>query len=89
MKIKITRKFKYQDGPRKTKELLPGEYVVGKDISLRQAEMVLRFGRAEVIVEPKVTKVAPENKVVEAPEDKARVAKKTVRRRRTRTKSDD
>ena len=88
MKIRITRKFKIQNGPRKTKELLPGEYVVGKDISLYYAELVLRFGKAEVIAEPKVEKVAPENKVIEVAENKSRVAKKPVRRRSTRPKPD-
>ena len=86
MKIKIKRTFKYQVGPRDTKELLPGEYVVGKDISLRRAEQVLKFGKAEVIAEPRVEKIAPENKVVEVAENKSRVEKKPVRRRSTRSK---
>ena len=86
MKIKIKQLFRYQVSPTKTKNLLPGVYEVGVDISLRIADSVLKFGKAEVVVEPKVEKKAPENKVVEVTANKARVAKAPVRRRSTRSK---
>ena len=84
MRIKVHKTFSYQASARKVKKIYPGEYEVGKDISLRVAESVLTFGRAEVLRE--VEKVAPENKVVETPENKAEVAKKPVRRRGPRAK---
>ena len=86
MKIKIKRPFRYQVSATKSKELQSGVYDVGVDISQERADLVLRFGKAEVVVEPVVEKKAPENKIVEAPENKSRVAKPTVRRRSTRTK---
>ena len=84
MRIHVKRAFTYQKTPSKTATLQPGEYEVGPDISLHVAEMALKFGGAVVIAE--VKKVAPENKVVEAPENKVRVAKKSGHRRSTRAK---
>ena len=84
MKIKIKRLFRHQADPRTIKDYKPGVYDVGNDISQHVADLALRFGRAEVVVE--VEKIAPENKVVETPENKSRVAKPTVRRRSTGTK---
>ena len=55
------------------------------EISGELANKVLRFGKAEVVVEKK----APENKVVSIAESKSKVAKKPVRRRRPRPESDD
>jgi hypothetical protein len=88
MKIKIKRAFSYQQSPRKVVELSPGIYDVGRDISKRIADSVLRFGKAEVVVEaPKpVEKKAPENKVVGITESKAKVEAQPVRRGRPRSK---
>lgn len=86
MKIKIKRIFRYQASATKAKELQPGVYEVGADISQHIADSVLRFGKAEIVVEPVVEKKAPENKVVEVAENKSRVEKTAGRRRSTRTK---
>ncbi len=93
MKIKTKRSFRYQVSATKVKELQPGTYEVGVDISQNLADSAMRFFGAEVVVEPVVVepvveKVAPENKVVEVAENKSRVAKKPVRRRSNRTKPD-
>ena len=82
MKLKIRRKFQYQASATEVKELSPGVYEVPGDISEELAGKVLRFGRAHVLVEKK----APENKVVKAPENKTKVAKKSGYRRSTRAK---
>ena len=88
MKIKTKRTFRYRVSATKTKELQPGTYDVGIDISQNLADLALKFFAAEVVVEPVVEKVAPENKVVKVTENKTRVAKKSGRRRSTRTKPD-
>lgn len=62
----------------------PGVYRVPADIDKATAQKMLRFGRAELLS----TKTAPENKLGKVPENKTRVAKKTRRRRSTRSKSD-
>lgn len=82
MKVKIKKLFRYQDGPRKVRELTPGVYEVGKDISQHLCDSVLRYGKAEFVVEKK----APEKKVVEAPENKAGLGKPAMRGSSTRTK---
>ncbi len=86
MRIKVHKTYSYQVTPRKVKKLYPGEYDVGTHISLHIAQSVLQFGKAEILKE--VEKVAPENKVVETPENKAKVGKKSVRRRSSRPKPD-
>ena len=83
MKIKVKREFRIQVGPAKVDVIAPGVYLVPGEMSLAVAEKVLRFGKAAVVPE----KVAPENKVVQAPESKEKVAKKPVRRSRSRAKS--
>ena len=92
MKIKIKRVFRYQVSATKVREIQPGVYDVPGRVSLELAQMVLRFGKAEILAEsapPKVVeKVAPENKVVEVTANKARVAKTPMRRRSSRSKSD-
>ncbi len=99
MRIKIKRLFRYQVSATKTGQVLPGEYDVPKDVSFDVAAMAMKFGGAKIVpdepapekvVPEKVVpeKTAPENKVVETPENKARVARKTVRRRSNRTKPD-
>jgi len=91
MKIKIKRVFRYQASATKVKELQPGVYDVGGDISKHVADSALKFGSAELVVEapkPVIKAPAPENKVVESTENKARVAKAPVRRRRSRSRSD-
>ncbi len=84
MKIKIKRLFRYKESPTKVGELQPGVYDVGRDISEHVAQLALRFGKSEILLEKK----APENKVVEVTENKARVEKTPVRRSRTRSQSD-
>jgi len=69
MRIRVKKTLTYQKSTRKTAELYPGEYEVGTHISLHLADLALKFGSAEII--PDVEKVAPENKAVEAPENKA------------------
>ena len=90
MRIIVHKTYTYQKTQSKTAKLYPGEYEVGKDVVLHVAESVLHFGKADVlpeVVAPVVEKVAPENKVVEPAQNKAKVVKKTVRRRSTRSKS--
>ena len=90
MKIRIKRVFRYQVSAVKAIDFQPGVYDVGRNISAEIADSVLRFGKAEVVVEaPKpVEKKAPENKVVEVVANKAKVAKAPVHRRSTRSKPD-
>ena len=85
MKIKIKRLFSFQVDAVKVKTFQPGIYEVGKDISREIASAALKFGKVEVVLEKK----APENKVVKAPENKSKVAKKSGYRRSTRTISDE
>lgn len=79
MKVRIKRAFTYQDGPRNTVTLKPGVY----DLPEKLVQLALRFGKAELVV----TKKAPENKLAKTPENKARVAGKTKRRRSAGAKS--
>jgi len=88
MRIRLWRAFRYQASATKERELLPGLYDVPGDISEHIAEVVLRYGNASILPRRVVKKKAPENKVVEVVENKSRVAKKSVRRRRARTKPD-
>ena len=88
MKIKIKRLFRYKAAPTKIRELNPGVYDVGRDITEHVAQLALRFGKAEIVIEVPVKKVAPENKVVEVAENKSGVEAKPVRRRSTRSKPD-
>ena len=85
MKIKVKKVFRYQATASKLKALQPGVYKVGVDITQYVADLALKYGKSEIVVEKK----APENKVVEAPENKIRVVKKPVRRRSARTKPDE
>ena len=87
MKIIIRKPFRYQHDARTVRELKPGIYEVGKDISQIVCDLAVGLSRAEVYVEP-VSKQAPENKIVKAPENKAKVAKKSGNRRSARSKSD-
>ena len=67
MKIKVRRKFKYTFDNITTHELLPGDYEVPRQIDKAAAKLALSFGAAIIIPEPKkpkVTKKAPENKVM-------------------------
>jgi len=86
MKIKVRKLFRYQADARTTKELKPGIYNVGSDISKSVCDMLLSLSAAEVYVAP-VFKKAPEKKVVlEAPENKTSVAKPALRSGGSRTK---
>lgn len=72
MKIRIKRPFTYQVSATKTETIQPGVHDLSQDL----AEKVLRFGKAELVVEKK----APENKLRgKAPENKARVGRKAKR----------
>lgn len=79
MKIRLKRPFTYQDGPRNTVTLDPGVH----DLPTKLAQLALRFGKAEMVVEKK----APENKLAKTPENKAGVGRKTKRRRGAGAKS--
>ena len=81
MKIRVKKVFRYQVDARKERELQPGVHDLPDDLALK----VLKFGKAEKVFE----KVAPENKVVKAPESKSKVARKSVRRSGSRSKSDE
>ena len=80
MKIRITKTFRYQVDARNDAELKPGIHDVPEEI----ANLAIMMRAAEKIVEKK----APENKVVEVAENKKKVARKSGRRRSTRTKPD-
>jgi len=62
MKVKVKRAFQIQIDSRTVKTYEPGVYDVDREL----AEKMIRFGKAEKVLE----KVAPENKVVSAPETK-------------------
>lgn len=81
MKIRLKKVFRYQVDARKERELQPGVHDLPEDLALK----VLKFGKAEKVFE----KVAPENKVVQAPESKKKVARKPVRRSRARSEPDE
>ena len=85
MKIRLKRIFKVQTGPRSTSSYAPGIYRVPEDISGDHAKRALQQRVAETVVEEKK---APENKVVETPESKSKVGRKTKRGRGARAKSD-
>lgn len=88
MKILVRKVFCYQHDARTVKRLEPGTYDVGRDISQHLCDLALSLSRAEIYVEPVFEKKAPENKIVQAPENKGEVVKKSGRRRSTRAKSD-
>jgi len=85
MKVKVKKVFRYQATASKLKAVQPGVYEVGVDITQYVADLALKYGKSEIVVEKK----APENKVVEAPENKSKVVKKPMRRRSARTKPDE
>ena len=67
MKIRVKRIFKYTFDNITNYELLPGEYEVGRQIDENAAHLAMQFGAAVIIPEAKkkkVTKKAPENKVL-------------------------
>lgn len=80
MKIRVKRKFQYQIDAQNVGEILPGVHDLPKELALK----VLRFGKAEKVVEKK----APENKLGKVAESKSKVARKSVRSRGSRPKSD-
>ena len=86
MKILVIKKFKYQHDARTVRVLQKGVYEVGKGVTIDVAELALSLHAAHIYIEP-VVKKAPEKKVVEAPENKASLAKPSVRRGRSRPKS--
>lgn len=86
MKIKVKRLFRFQKTPTKVGEVKPGVYSVPGDLSNELAAKILKFGKAEKLIDEKK---APENKNLgKAPESKSKVAKKTGNRRGTGAKSD-
>ena len=76
MRIKVKKSFRYQDGPRKECEIKPGVYNVPGEINETLARKILRFGKAEWVVEQPIEKVAPENKIIEAAESKPTVVRR-------------
>jgi hypothetical protein len=77
MKIFVQRKVKYTLDNRTVEEVLPGEYEVPRQIDKEAANLMLTMGKAVIIPEakvapkkPKLTKKAPENKVLKAKESK-------------------
>jgi len=81
MKVRVRRPFTYQVSATKTETIAPGVHDLPKEL----VEKILRFGKAELVVEKK----APENKLRgHAPESKKKVGKKSVRSRGTWSKSD-
>ena len=84
MKFILRRPFSIQINPRKVKTYLIGEYEVPAEIPRDHAEKAKKQHLGFFVVEKK----APENKVAEVPENKSKVAGKSMRRRRTRSKSD-
>jgi hypothetical protein len=95
MKIKVKKVFRYQDGPRKVREIQPGIYSVPGEISRDLYDKIRKFGKVEVVVEEKK---APEDKmfsvpkketkVLEVREYKSKVGRKTKRSRSSGAKSD-
>jgi len=87
MQFKVKRQFNIQVTALKVRTYSPGVYDVPKDMPKDHAVKCARQRRGEW-VKVETVKQAPENKVVETAESKAKVAKKTGYRRSTRTKSD-
>lgn len=77
MKIKLNRKFKYTFDNRSFHEILPGTYEVPRQVDADAADLALVMGAAVIIpaqkkapTKPKLTKKAPENKMMKAKESK-------------------
>jgi len=71
MKVRVKHVFKYTWDNETTQTLERGDYDVPRDLEQRTALLAIQFGAAVRINE----KVAPENKVVTAPETKKRAKK--------------
>lgn len=82
-KFKLKRPFSVQVRPDKAKTYQPGIYAVPDEMPEYHAQCAKRQHKGSYLV---TEKVAPENKVVAPAENKARVAKKTKRRRGSRSK---
>lgn len=77
MKIKLKRRFKYTFDNITVHEILPGEYEVPRQVDKDAAHLALGMGAAVIIpaqkkapTKPKLTKKAPENKMIKAKESK-------------------
>lgn len=66
MRIRIKNVFRFMDGDRE-RCMSPGIYEVPKDLREDVARLAISFGAA---VRVDISKVAPENKAITAPEDK-------------------
>ena len=72
MKISIKRTFKYtMDDSRSFHKILPGTYEVPRQVEKDVAKLAIELGQAVIVPEPKtvpkkpkLTKKAPENKVL-------------------------
>ena len=85
MKIKVNKLFRYQLSATEVAEIKPGIH----ELPTKLAQSVLRFGKAEIIMSKPVEKKAPENKVVKVADNKAKVGKKSKRRRSARSQPDE
>ena len=81
--FKVTRTFGIAVDARNVRTYTSGVYEVPRDMDPYHAERARALRCGDWV---KLQKKAPENKVVDVPENKAKVAKKTVRRRSTGTK---
>lgn len=84
MKFRLRRPFSVQITPTRVKTYPIGEYDVPSEFPEEYAHRAKAQHLGFFVVEKK----APENKLAEVPENKSKVARKSVRRRRTRAKSD-
>ena len=84
MKIRLRRKFAVQVSATELKTYERGDYTIPSEMPKHYAERAVKIGVGMYIQE----KVAPENKLANVPENKAKTGRKTVRRRSTRSKPD-
>ena len=84
MKIRLRRKFSIQVAPTEVKTYERGEHSIPGEMPKAHAERAVKFGAGYFVQE----KVAPENKLANVPENKAKVARKPVRRSSSRSKPD-
>lgn len=91
MKLQVTRLWKRQISNTQVRTIKPGVYRVPDEVSEDDAARIVQMHAGSFIAEPvkkkPAAKKAPENKVVESPENKAGVAKSAKRGRSARPKS--
>jgi hypothetical protein len=91
MKLQVTRIWRRQISNTKVRTIKPGVYRVPDEVSEDDAMRIVQMHAGSFVAEPAKKKMAakkaPENKVVESPENKAGVAKPAKRGRSARPKS--